>query len=413
MRIVQLSTYDLYGGAGIAAVRLHRALRATGEDSRMLVRQRRSTDVAIAQPGGAWMHGWLRGQRRLDRMPLAFASPAARGFSLGWVPEAVARATRALSPDVVHVHWTADGFMRFESLGALRAPVVWTLHDMWAFTGGCHYAGECTGYAVKCGRCPLLGARREHDWSRSGWERRRRVLAWMRAVFVAPSQWMATRVRASALLADADVRVIANGLDTAIFAPQDRLAVRAALGLPTDAFLLLTGAADWSGNPRKGFAPLRAALRALREQGAHLEVIVFGGAAGVATELEGFRMHPLGVLAGDAALVRAYAAADVFVLPSLEDNLPNTAIEALAVGVPVVAFEVGGIPDIVEHERNGLLVPSGRPDELARAIARMIAETEFRAECARCAREKALEAFSVEKMAAQHQVLYRELVNCR
>jgi glycosyltransferase involved in cell wall biosynthesis len=259
----------------------------------------------------------------------------------------------------------------------------------------------------------LLGARRECDWSRNGWERRRRILARTRAIFVAPSRWIAERARASTLLADADVRVIAYGIDTMSFAPQDRRAARAALGLPAGAFLLMTGAAEWKKNPRKGFAQLRAALRVLRGQGAMLEVAVFGGAGGAETELGGFRVHPLGVLAGDAALACAYAAADVFVLPSLEDNLPNTAIEAMAVGVPVVAYAVGGIPDIVDHEQNGLLATVGRPDELARAIWRMIDEPEFRGACARGAREKALRAFSAEKAVTQHRALYRELVDRR
>ena len=413
MRIVQLSTYDLYGGAGLAATRLHRALRAAGEESLMLVRQRRSADTAVRQPVGRLPRWWLRWQRRLDRVPLMFAPPAARGFSIGWVPDAVAGATAALAPDVVHLHWTADGFMRLESLGALRAPVVWTLHDMWAFTGGCHYAGACGRFAERCGRCPLLGMRREGDWSRRGWERRRRLLAQTTPVFVAPSRWMAERARASTLLRDADVRVIANGIDPVDFAPSDQAAARAALGLPAGSFLLLAGSAEWGGNPRKGFAHLRAALRALREERMALEVVMFGAGGGPGAELEGFRVHSLGVIRGDPALARVYAAADVFVLPSLEDNLPNTAVEAMAVGVPVVAFAVGGVPEIVDAGQNGLLAAAGRPDELARAIARLIADPTLRAACARGAREKARRAFNADQAAAQHRALYRELVEHR
>jgi len=129
------------------------------------------------------------------------------------------------------------------------------------------------------------------------------------------------------------------------------------------------------------------------------------------TEIEGFRVHHLGVVQGDAALARAYAAAELFVLPSLEDNLPNTALEAMAVGIPVVAFEVGGIPDIVDNGQNGLLARAGRPDELARAILRMVAEPEFRAACARAAREKALKDFCMERAVALHQALYHELTD--
>lgn len=413
MRIVQLSTYDEYGGAAIAAMRLHCGLRAAGEDSRMLVRQRRSGHWSIVQPGGRLMRMWQRGQRRIDRLPLAFAGERSRGFSIGWAPDGVLRAADALSPDLVHAHWIADGLMRLESLARIGVPLVWTMHDVWAFTGGCHYPGSCEKYKVQCGCCPLLDERNETDFSRQGWVRRSEIFARRRITFIAPSRWIARVAGASTLLGQADIRVIANGIDTTCFAPQDRLRARTALGLPAEGFLLITAAAEWDKNPRKGFALLQSALRRIRSAEVKLEVVVFGGGNQRTTEVEGFRLHALGVIKGDAALARAYAAADIFVLPSLEDNLPNTALEAMAVGVPVIACAAGGIPDIVDHGQNGLLTPVGRADELADAISRMAGDAALRSSCGRGAREKAQREFNLVDAVAKHRALYQELLQRR
>jgi glycosyltransferase involved in cell wall biosynthesis len=261
----------------------------------------------------------------------------------------------------------------------------------------------------------MLGSGNDHDFSGRGWQRRREIFGGRRIVFVAPSRWMAETARRSSLLAHADIRVIANGVDTRSFAPQDRRHVRAALGIAPEVFVAIAGAAHFRENPRKGFAQLRAALRAFRELNpdGELELVLFGDAAPRLSELEGFRVHDLGVLKGDAALALAYAAADVFVLPSLEDNLPNTAIEAMAAAIPVVACAAGGAAEIVGHEQQGLLVERGRVDALARAIARLQDVPEFRMACGVRAREKVLREFSDDVAAARHIALYRELAGPR
>jgi glycosyltransferase involved in cell wall biosynthesis len=413
MRIVHLSTYDRYGGAAQAGWRLHRALRETGEDSRMLVR-RRSAGSDAEQPGGVWLRGWLRSQRRFDRLPLRNVGPKAAGFSIGWVPGPTLRAVRRLNPDVVHAQWLADGFVRIEALSKIRTPLVWTLHDMWAFTGGCHYAGACEGFLARCGCCPLLSSRNEHDFSRKGWRRRRGVVEKSKLVFVAPSRWMAGRASASSLLRDADVRVIPNGTDCRIFAPRDRSVARASLGLPQRKFLVLAGAVQLR-DERKGFAHLLAALEHLRRtlRGDAIEVVLFGAGQIGVQELGGFRVHHLGVLVGDEALNQAYSAAEVFVLPSLEDNLPNTAVEAMASGTPVIGYSTGGVPEIVDDGENGLLATVGRPELLAKALLQIVNAQEFRQRCSLAAREKAVRCFDLTTSAAVHRALYTELTSSR
>jgi glycosyltransferase involved in cell wall biosynthesis len=411
MRVIHLSAYDLYGGAAKAAYRLHVALAATGVDSRMLVRRRQSGRSDIIQPAGRLMKVWCRVQRRCDRLVLALHGRRSGEFSPGNVPDGLMRHLRTFAPDIVHLHWVADGFFRIESLARLTVPVVWTMHDMWPFTGGCHYAGSCERFTNICGRCPMLNSRREHDLARTGWERRQTTFGRNRPVFVAPSRWMENQARRSALLRNADVRTIANGIDTDCFTPRDRAAMRTKLALPQDKTLVLAGAAQLGANPRKGFTHFISALRELRGLVASgsTEVVLFGSETSGCEELEGFRTHKLGRLEGDEALATAYASADIFVVPSLEDNLPNTVIEAMAAGTPVVAYDVGGIPEIVDNGENGLLAPVGRPEALAQALARMLKDDDFRNRCRQRAHEKALHCFDVRKSADRYHALYREL----
>jgi glycosyltransferase involved in cell wall biosynthesis len=228
---------------------------------------------------------------------------------------------------------------------------------------------------------------------------------------VAPSRWMEDQARRSTLLRNAEVRTIAYGVDTNCFAPRDRAAMRTKLALPHDKALVLAGAAQFEINPRKGFAHFRSTLHELRGMvtPGSLEIVVFGGARAGLQELAGFRLHNLGVLDGDEAMATAYASADIFVVPSLEDNLPNTVIEAMAAGTPVVAYDVGGIPEIVDNRENGLLTPAGRPEALAQALAGMLKDDDFRNRCRQQARAKVLDCFDVRKSADRYRILYREL----
>jgi glycosyltransferase involved in cell wall biosynthesis len=411
VKVVHLSSYDLYGGAAKAAFRLHEALRESGLDSTMLVRRRDSSRSDVRQPGGAGMKLWLRAQRRCDRLPLVFKGPPARMFSPGWVPDGLVQPLRALQPDIVHLHWVADGFFQVESLRSLNVPVVWTMHDMWPFTGGCHHAGGCDHFTGQCGHCPLLGGRGETDLSRAGWMRRQHGFAGRLVSFVAPSRWLAGRARQSSLLKGESVRVIANGVDPVVFSPQDRGSARRRWGLPSDKLLVLAGSAQLR-NPFKGFSDFLRCMQLLRGRPdmTSVEVVLFGGNAPPTAELEGFKVHYLGLLRNDEAMASIYAAADVFVAPSLVDTLPSTVIEAMAVGIPVVAYDAGGIPEIVDDGVNGLLAPVGQPDRLADALGRMLGDAAFSIGCGQRAREKVLRTFAKEDAARAYAELYAELL---
>ena len=371
MRILTLSATDRIGGAGIAAYRTHRALLEAGVDSRMLVWRKASPDATVFRLAGRLNRaGRLRRRlaaarhnRELRRHPRL---PDASYWSLNSVNHAMANAINSFEADIVHLHWAGDNYLPLQQFARINAPIVWTLHDMWAFTGGCHYAGECTRYAAACGHCPQLIAPASDDISATLHRRKREAWAGLPLTIVCPSRWLADCARGSALLCDSRVEVIPNPIDTRVFKPLDQGMARTAFNLPRDKRLLLFGAVGGASDRRKGFGFLREALAGI-SRGADVELVVFGAEETEALDLA-LPAHQIGQLHDEVSLSLLYNACDAFVLPSLQDNLPNTLLEALACGVPGIAFDVGGVGDLARHKHNGYLAKAKDADDLRRGI---------------------------------------------
>ncbi len=376
-RILHLSFSDTYDGAGRAAYRLHTGLCSYGYDSRMLVQHRHLNDPSVhAAP-----HGRLQRYlpTYLDHLPL-LVYPQRRifaGWSVGWRMNHLPRLVAAHNPDIIHLHWMGNGYLPIRALAAFGRPLVWTLHDMGPFTGGCHYDAGCGRYAQGCGACPQLGSHHPHDLS--AWCVQQKRAAWddLPLTLVAPSQWMSTCARRSSVLAQYRCVVIPNGLDLQRFRPQPKATARAALGLPLDRDLLLFGANNSLTDPRKGAVLLEAALHQAREDGSldHAAAVIFGAAA--PARFAGLPTHSMGYINDEERLATLYAAADLFIAPSVQDNFPNTVLEALACGTPVVAFGVGGLIDMIQHQQSGYLAQPGNPSDLANGIAWVLAHRKY------------------------------------
>jgi glycosyltransferase involved in cell wall biosynthesis len=379
MKIAVVSTFDVQGGAGRAAAQLHRALRAEGTDATMLVAYRAAADdhVQALEP-------------RLLCKALAFADELRAGRAL-----APYRATRpqggdAFRPDglllgrllerclpaadLINLHWVA-GMLDFASLPRLaaRAPLVWTLHDMLPLTGGCHYDGGCARHAVRCGACPQLGSGAQDDLSAATFARKAAAyggIACGRLRFVAPSRWLAAQAARSPLIGRFPVSVIPNCVDVQVFAPSDKAAARAALGLPTDRVIFLF-VADDLGNRRKGLHLLVEAMAGLGSAGAGKRPLLVSIGKAPVEALAGPDYLHFSYLEDSRHLARFYAAADLAVLSSLQDNLPLTMLEAMACGTPVLGFAAGGIPDVVRDGDTGILVPPGSVEGLRAALLRV------------------------------------------
>ncbi|MBC7923749.1 MAG: glycosyltransferase family 4 protein [Ferruginibacter sp.] len=417
MNVTLLSTSDTYGGAPIACLRLTKALRKHGVAARMLVQDQlgQEPEVTSIAPA-AWQRkaAFLRFVRdRLSFLPYERSRQVRFAFSPGSVGIRIAGHPLVEQADLLHLHWINFGFLSLASLDELARlgkPLVWTLHDMWTFTGGCHYSRGCLHYQTHCHDCPFLRRPHPTDLSYRVFERKRALYAGANVTFVACSEWLAGLARQSALLGEAVIYAIPNPIDVQRYQPLDRREARQRLGLPPEKKLLLFGAMNTS-DPRKGFAYLAEALSRLKRRGAteELELVVFGKASASALAGLPFKVHYLGV-SGPEKLIQAYNAADGFVLPSLEDNLPNTVMESLACGTPVVAFRQGGLPEMIDHAHNGYLAAYQSAEALAEGIAWLLAPETDAGELRRNAREKVMGNYTEELVAGKYRRLYEGLV---
>lgn len=378
MRIVHFSKYEGKGGAARAAYNSVRAQRAAGADALLCVGAGPGREPFVIAPQG------LRRLRSfanfaIERIPFRLAGRSrydARSLGLaGLDAPSIAASLRA---DLVVLH-NIDGFVRIEDLPRLPCPVVWRTHDMWAMCGTEHYVEDSEPF-----RRESPGGVRD---MLSRWTFRRKAKAYAKTASLticAPSDWLRDEIAASRLLHGREVVTIPNGIDTGAFSPVPRAEARARLGLPADAPLLLFGAAGGLDDPRKGFDLLAAAIGgaapALTALGAEL-VAVGGGDIGALP----LPVHMLGHVGDPARLRDAYAAADLVVAPSRLENLSLMVLEALACGTPVIAFDVGGMPDMIQPGSNGWLVPPFDVEAVARALpaglAASRADPEMRARC--------------------------------
>lgn len=411
MKILIVNTTDIEGGAARAAYRLHRALCDSDVDSRMLVQYKKSDETAIY--GGAGSQGrWVHGARiMLDHLPVRmYKDRTMTLFSPAWLPgSSVVDRINEIDPDIVHLHWICGGMLRIEDLARIKAPIVWSLHDMWAFTGGCHYDEECGLYTQWCGRCKVLGSARECDMSKKIYERKRRTFVRITDMtIVGLSRWITQCAQHSPLMNGRRCVTLPNPLDTEFFAPCDKKNARAALGLPQDKKLVLFGAMSATSDPRKGFAELSIALQKLNDP--DVELVVFGSRQKGCEKLLGFTAHYMGQIDDDADLIHMYSAADVMIVPSLQENLSNAIMESLSCATPVVAFAIGGNDDMIEHDVNGYLAKPFDTDDLARGIAWVLDHPQYDALCAH-ARQKVVESFDAKIVARQYRALYESIVN--
>jgi glycosyltransferase involved in cell wall biosynthesis len=264
MKVLHLNTFDASGGAARAAYRLHRGLQASGCESQMLVQVKSGDDPSVMEAHNSFGRMLRNLRPHFDALPVRFYpnSPVA-SFSPAMLPDSVARQVEELDPDIIHLHWVTSGFMQLETLRRFKKPVIWTLHDSWAFTGGCHVPFDCVRYRQRCGSCPVLGSEREGDLSSRVWWRKAEAWRDLPFTVVTPSRWLAGCAGSSSLMHDRRIEVVPNGLDLQCFKPDDKRAARARLSLPYERKLILFSGIFGTRVPNKGFHLLCSALQEL------------------------------------------------------------------------------------------------------------------------------------------------------
>ena len=423
MNILIVNTSEAAGGAAVAASRLTTALINHGEKAKMLVRDKaednrpQSLRPSTVQCGNRlfnlrhflWERLVIFLHMRLKYNRIFLVDIANSGID-------ITRLREFKEADVIHLHWVNQGMLSLRGIQKILKsgkPVVWTMHDIWPATAICHLTLDCRRFTTACHHCFYLpGGGSTHDLAARTWRRKERLLRKGNIRFVACSRWLEGEAKASALLKGQSVTSIPNPIDTHTFCPGDRQAARQAAGLPQEGLLMLF-VCQRVTNPNKGMSYLVEACQKLAanhpELVQKLKLIVLGKDGDEVTGQLPFEALPMGYVSEEQRMVDIYRAANVFILPSLSENLPNTIMEAMACGTPCVGFKVGGIPEEIDHKRNGYVAAYRDSDDLARGIYWTLCEANPQQLSDEAVR-KVARNYSPTSVALRYSELYQEAI---
>lgn len=403
IKVLHLVSGSLSGGAARGAYWLHQGLLNLGIESKVLIKSREIIDDSS-------VHSILTGNKQklkgvldsqLDQLPVKFYrrrkdfifSTGTRGFDITKHP-------LYQWADLIHMHWINDGFISIKDVGKIEKPILWTLRDMWPFTGGCHYSMDCIKYKTGCGSCIQLGSTKKYDLSHLILRRKEKNYS-SKMQIVAISSWLKEKAKESRVFKDFKIHTIPNNVNCTDFFPIDKKLARNILGIKTTKRIILVGAQDVK-DFYKGFGKFLAAIETLDRENYYLAF--FGRFDKETIERLGFEFKNLGFLNDIISLRLLYSAADVFVAPSIMDAFGKTLVEAMACGTPVVCFDATGPKDIVDHKINGYKAIPFEIEDLSRGIKWVLSNN--RVELNSEARNKALKMFDTEVIANQYSKLY-------
>ena len=415
MRILIVNTSENAGGAAVAANRLMQALNHNGVSAQMLVRDKVTDNSSVIRLGCGWLQRWrFLWERLVIYVCCLFSRKHLFEIDIACAGADITSLKEFKEADIIHLHWINQGMLSLTDIRKILdsgKPVVWTMHDIWAATAICHYTRDCNRYKSQCHNCKLLpGGGGHNDLAYKVWNRKKWMLDSGNIFFVTCSRWLEKEAKRSALLKGHYITNIPNAIDTNVFCPTNKEEARMYFGLPTDKYVILF-VSQRVTDERKGMAYFIEAIERLVAKEPLLcektVIALMGGhAEDVASKLP-LPVFPLGYLSKPQEIAMVYGTADVFVLPSLEDNLPNTIMEAMSCGVPCVAFNVGGIPEMIDHKKTGYLAEYRSADDLAIGIHWVLNDGEdaqLRAQCL----DKVSKAYSQSSVARKYMEVYNQ-----
>lgn len=416
MNILFLNTSDQLGGAAIAAKRLTDALNKEQLKVTMLVRDKSSNDFDViavhqspklaynflAERIKIWMNN-LFSKKNLFAVSIANA-----GSSITNLPE-------FKNADIIHLHWINQGFISLSELKKIiksGKPIVWTMHDMWPITGICHHSRTCVKYMTECKACPFL----RHPWGEKDlsykcFKKKKSIYASSPSAinFVGCSQWLTLKAKDSALTVNQRVLNIPNPINIDLFQPLNKKECRTKFNLPQNMKLILFGAAKTT-NKRKGIDYfINACLELRQTSSTAIGIVLYGKDSELLKDRFTLPTFSLGYIQSEKEIIQLYNAVDLFALPSLEENLPNSIVEAMACGVPCVGFEIGGIPELIDHLHNGYIAKYKSSTDLAQGL-KWVLENNENSALSQEARRKVVDSFSESKVAQKYISLYNSII---
>jgi len=414
MNITILSTTDLAHGAGVAAYRLHQSLVQAGENSRMLVSLKVSNDSHVYQikPNPSSSLSYLKSklQDKSEKLVNSIAPQCIYSTN----NKSVLEHPYVVESDVINLHnlhWDEKNFsLNILPILSKKVPLVWTLHDMWAFTGHCIYSLDCDRWKIGCGKCPDLTSYIPLKIDTTAWlyKIKQQIYQNSQITIVAPSKWLVNLAKQSPLFKDFPVEHIPYGIDQTIYYPLDKKQVRQVLNIDTDAPTIIFVASSLN-DTRKGGIYLEQALEKIQHQFKDLQILLLGHGR-VCHNNTHLKIIELGYIQSPRIMPLLYSAADLMICPTIADNLPNTVLESLACGTPVVGFNIGGVPDMVEHLENGYIAVTKNADDLATGITTLLNDTAKRKAMEVKAVNTITEKFSFSLQAERYIQLYNSIV---
>jgi glycosyltransferase involved in cell wall biosynthesis len=428
MKIVHICTQD-FGGAGKAAYRLNLGLNAIGIDSKMIVMSKNSGDYTVkvlpetglenkfkcedidVHRSQLFFHQWQKWVTMLNDYP-----NKPQGLEMFSNASALTKLENCIEikeADIINLHWVA-GIVNYETMKKAfgNKPIIWTLHDMNPFTGGCHYAGDCEKYLSECFCCPQLGSTIKNDASNNIWNTKKNSYQNLNINVVTPSKWLGKCANESSLFHSRNVQIIPYGFPLEKFKPYETHALKEKYGISEYTKLVLFGAESVT-NMRKGFAYLLESLKQVQvKPGKEIKLGIFGNIPDEIKIESKFEIIKFGSFADEVEIAKIYSLADVFVIPSLEDNLPNTVVESMACGTPVVGFNIGGIPDMISHLKTGYLAEEKNINDLALGIFTVLFKldaNELRKNCLENARQN----YPLKLQASTYVELYTKILSSK
>ena len=417
MRVLIINTSERIGGAAIAANRLMDALRNNGIQAKMLVRDKQTDNITVISLKKSlwsiWQFVWERiviwKANHFKQHNLFAVDIANTGTDITTYPE-------FKEADIIHLHWINQGMLSLKDLKKILQsgkPIVWTMHDMWPCTGICHHARECDKYHKECHHCPYLyngGAKK--DLSHQTFKKKKELYQLSPITFITCSQWLKERAGQSALLEQHPIVHIPNPIKTNLFTPRNKVEARQKCNLPTDKKLILFGSVKIT-DKRKGIDYFIESCKILAEKHPelvnNLGVAVYGKESEQLKSLVPFQVYALDYISNEKELVNVYNAVDLYVTPSLEENLPNTIMEAMACGIPCVGFNVGGIPEMIDHLHNGYVADYKSAEDFANGIHWTLSESEYQS-LSEEARRKVTSSYSESTIAKKYIEVYNKII---
>lgn len=415
MRVLIVNTSERTGGAAIAANRLMEALKNNGVKAKMLVRDKDTDQITVCALKKSWRHRFRFVWERF----VIYKANAFKKHNLFQVDIANVGADITALPefkeaDIIHLHWINQGFLSLTDIRKIidsGKPVVWTMHDMWPFTGICHYSGTCDKYLTECHHCPmLLNGGCAKDLSSRVFLKKQKMLRGAHITFVACSHWLEQLASQSSLLSGQRVLSVPNAINTNLFRPEDKREARLSFNLPADKTLLLFSSMKIT-DKRKGIDYMLEACRLLADAQPQLVqqlgIVIVGKEAASMKQLFPFPVYTVDYVSDEKSMARLYNAVQAFVTPSLQDNLPNTIVEAMSCGTPCIGFKVGGIPEMIDHKENGYIAQYCDAADLAEGIRYVLSEADYAALSA-AALKKATQTYAESAVAMKYIKIYNQ-----